>query len=231
MSFDLSSRHVVWTYLPIFMLHTKVFVFNALGENTYLIWDDRLEAVLVDPGCYDRHEQAKLLAFVQAQGLAVKAILNTHGHVDHVLGNQWAKQTFGAPLYIGAEDLATLKSVEVYAPMYGFHRYEPAEPDVLLHPEETLSIGQMQWQILFVPGHAAGHIAYYAADAGLCVAGDVLFREGVGRWDLPGGDFTQLAHSIRQVLYALPDTTRILPGHGPHTTIGHEKQHNPYVPA
>ncbi|MBO3700821.1 MBL fold metallo-hydrolase [Fabibacter sp. E12] len=197
-------------------------------ENTYVVYDQTKEAVIIDPGCYDPKEQQELVAFIESNELVVKLILNTHGHIDHVLGNYFAKNHFKVPLWIGEKDLDTLRSVEAYAPSYGFQNYQATTPDKLLSVEEQITFGDSQLDILFVPGHAPGHIAFYNKNEGFIIGGDVLFDGSIGRTDLPGGDFDTLIASIQNEFFNFDDDTIVYSGHGGSTTIGKEKASNPF---
>lgn len=211
------------------MLHIQTFTFNPLAENTYVLYDDTLECVIIDPGCYERDEQETLTAFIEEKGLKVMKLLNTHGHFDHVFGNAYVKRTFGVALFIHPLDEATLRSVITYASIYGFVRYEPAEPDGFLEEGDVVSFGNTQLKVLFLPGHAPGHIGFYAEQDGVLIGGDVLFKHSIGRTDLPGGDHQTLLRSIRDKVLPLGDTVKVYPGHGPMTTVGEEKRANPYL--
>lgn len=211
-------------------MEVKTFTFNPFMENTYVLYAEG-EGVIIDPGCYDPAEEAELVEFIEQKGLVIEKIINTHGHIDHVLGNSFAKEKFGASLWIGEHDLPTLKSVEAYAPSYGFQKYSAAEVDQLMKEGDEFSVGSGSFKVIFAPGHAPGHIAFYNEKDGFIIGGDVLFRESIGRTDLPGGDFDTLMHSIRTQFYTLPDNTIVYPGHGGHTTIGHEKKFNPFCRA
>ncbi len=211
------------------MLHIKSFTFNPFQENTYLLYDDSGTAVLIDPGCHTSGERAELENFIATQGLKIQHLLNTHCHIDHVLGNAWAKKRFGIPLWIHEKESSVLKSVEAYAPNYGFHGYESTTADDYLVEGQDFSVGQETLKVLFVPGHAPGHVVFYHQPSGQCIGGDTLFRGSIGRTDLPGGNHDLLLSKIRSELFSLPDETVIFPGHGPETTIGFEKIHNPFV--
>ena len=210
------------------MIEIERFTFNPFMENTYVLYDETKEAIIIDPGCYDPREHKELLDFVVEKTLKVKYILNTHGHIDHVLGNYFAKTHFGVDLLIGKEDLQTLKSVEVYAANYGFQGYQAAEPDQLLDTTDVIKFGNSSLSILFVPGHAPGHIAFYPTDKSFIIGGDVLFQGSIGRTDLPGGGFDTLINSIHTEFFKFPDSTVVHPGHGEATTIGEEKVSNPF---
>lgn len=188
------------------------------------------EAFVIDPGCYEKEECSELDDYIRSQSLRVRMIINTHGHIDHVLGNHFAKTRYGVPLAIHTADLPVLQAVKAYAPNYGFAGYTEALPDRLLSEGETLSLGSSSCEILFLPGHAPGHIGLWFRNDQLLISGDVLFRESIGRTDLPGGDHATLLNSIRTKVYALPDDVRVFPGHGPETSVGYEKIHNPFCP-
>ena len=207
----------------------KAFTFNALQENTYLVYDETGAAVIVDAGCYDRREEAELQDFIISNNLTVRALLSTHSHIDHVVGNAFVKKTFGVKLYQHALDAETLRSVPLYAQMFGFPLYQPSEADLFLEENEVFVFGKTQLKVLFVPGHAPGHIAFYNEAEKYVLGGDVLFYQSIGRTDLPGGDFNTLIQSIRTRFFTLPDDITVYPGHGPETTIGFEKKHNPYL--
>jgi hydroxyacylglutathione hydrolase len=210
------------------MLQLQSFAFNPLQENTYVLFDETKECVIIDPGCYEREEQYDLADFIETHELKVVKLLNTHGHVDHVLGNAFVKETYKTKLYIHEQDAATLKAVKVYAPHYGFFQYQEAEPDIYLKEGEAVTFGNQSLDVLFVPGHAPGHIAFYHAASKTLIGGDVLFYNSIGRTDLPGGNYDTLIDSIHQKFFTLPDDVTVYPGHGPETTIGHEKKTNPF---
>lgn len=210
------------------MLFIKNFVFNPFQENTYVLYDETKECAIVDPGCYEVDEKAELLDFIASEGLKVKALLNTHCHVDHVLGNSFVKEKFNVGLQIHAKDEPTLKAVKVYSSNYGFHQYDEASPDHYLQEGDTVTVGNQKLSVLFVPGHSPGHVAFYHPGDKILIGGDVLFYNSIGRTDLPGGNFDTLIDSIHKKLFTLPDDVTVYPGHGPETTIGFEKKTNPF---
>lgn len=205
------------------------FTFNAFSENTYLLHDATGQCVVVDPGCYSRAEQTALREFIEAEGLQVVLLLNTHCHIDHVLGNQFIVDTYQVPFLIHEADLGTLRAVPAYAAPYGFPQYQPAEPTGFLTPEEPVRFGETELQVRFAPGHAPGHVVFYHEPSQVVIGGDVLFRQSIGRTDLPGGDYDTLINSIRTQLLTLPDEVTVYPGHGPATTIGAERISNPFL--
>jgi hydroxyacylglutathione hydrolase len=210
-------------------MHIKSFTFNAFAENTYLVYDDTKECIIIDPGCYEQSEKAALENFVRDNGLKVVKLLNTHGHVDHVLGNRFVGDTFDVDLFNHPKDLDTLRSVSVYAPAYGFHQYQELLPKGHFEEDDIIRFGKSELKVLFTPGHAPGHVVFYHEASQTCIGGDVLFHRSIGRYDLPGGDLPTLLQSIRSKLFNLPDSVTVYPGHGPATTIGEEKKYNPYL--
>jgi hydroxyacylglutathione hydrolase len=210
------------------MMEIKQFEFNAFAENTYILYDKSGECIIVDPGCYEDNEKDQLVRFIDTNELNVVALINTHCHIDHVLGNHYVKQKFGVDLYIHEADNPTLKACEVVAPIYGFNNYEPTEADKFLKEGETVKFGHSELKVLFVPGHAPGHIALVNEEDKVCINGDVLFQGSIGRTDLPGGNFDTLISSIKNKMFELPNDTTVYCGHGPSTSIGFEKQHNPF---
>jgi hydroxyacylglutathione hydrolase len=210
------------------MLSIQTSTFNAFSENTFVVFDETKEAVIIDPGCYSREEQKELSSFIEEKGLKVKLILNTHCHIDHVLGNNFAKEKYKAPLLLHKIEEAQLRAVKNYAPVYGFDAYREAEPDQFVDERDVIAFGNTQWRILFLPGHSPGHLGFYDVKEKVIFSGDVLFEHSIGRTDLPGGNFDTLIKSIHQNLFTLPDEVVVYCGHGPSTTVGEEKISNPF---
>lgn len=210
------------------MLHVQSFVFNPFQENTFVLFDETKECIIIDPGCSNESENVQLKSFIDKHKLKVKLLLNTHCHVDHVLGNRFIKQVYKVNLLIHREEESVLKAAEVYAPSYGFHDYEHQPADAFLEEGDFIILGNQSLVVLFVPGHAPGHVAFYSEKNGVLIGGDVLFYNSIGRTDLPGGNHEQLIDSIHTKLFTLPDAVKVYPGHGPETTIGFEKKTNPF---
>ncbi|GAB3636840.1 MBL fold metallo-hydrolase [Hymenobacter arcticus] len=213
------------------MLRIVSFTFNGFAENTYLLIDEATRATaIVDPGMYSAAEQRTLSAYIDDNKLDIKYLLNTHAHIDHVLGNAFVLRTYpGVPFWLHALDLPTLRAVATYAGPYGFPAYEGAEPTGELAAGQVIKLGESELQVRFAPGHAPGHVVLYNAASGQLIGGDVLFKGSVGRTDLPGGDHATLIQSIMSELLTLPDATVVHPGHGPATTIGAERRSNPFL--
>lgn len=211
------------------MIKIAQFTFNAFQENSYVLFDETKECVIIDPGCYEKAEQIELQNFIQENDLKVVKLLNTHCHIDHVLGNSFVKETYKVDLYIHKEDEATLLSVKSYAPSYGFPMYQEATADLFLKEGDVVTFGNSKLEVLFVPGHAPGHIVFVNKEQKFCINGDVLFQRSIGRTDLPGGNHETLLKNIREKMFALPDDIVVFTGHGPSTTIGEEKRENPFL--
>lgn len=209
------------------MLQIKTFTFNPFQENTYVI-SSQGEAVVIDPGNSDKQETTQLDQYIATENLTVKYLLNTHCHIDHVLGNYHVKEKYKVPFMIHQTELPVLRAVKSYAGNYGFPMYTEALPDSFLKESDVIKLGNAEASVLFVPGHAPGHIAFYFEKEKQILAGDVLFQSSIGRTDLPGGDFETLINSIHQKLFTLPDDVTVHAGHGPTTTIGEEKVSNPF---
>lgn len=209
------------------MLKVEVFTFNPFQENTYLISDSNKNCVIIDPGCYEKHEQQELSEYISSNGLKPLALLSTHSHIDHVLGNHYVRSTYNLEHYTHELDVATLDSVQNYAHVYGFDNYIPsAEPTHLLKGGEMITFGEITLEVFFTPGHAPGHVVFYNRENGFIINGDVLFNGSFGRVDLPGGDIEILKKSIFETMFSFPEETVVYCGHGPSTTIGKEKRTN-----
>ncbi|MFD2717992.1 MBL fold metallo-hydrolase [Hymenobacter monticola] len=207
------------------------FAFNPFSENTYLLIDYATrQCAIVDAGCYTAAEQQALRSYIETNQLQVSLLLNTHSHIDHVLGAQFVLDTWpGTPFLVHRLDLPTLRAVPTYASNYGFPQYQPAEPTGELVAGQPVRFGETELEVRFTPGHAPGHVVFYHAPTATVIGGDVLFQRSIGRTDLPGGNHAELIHSIKTELFTLPDDTVVYPGHGPATTIGDERRHNPFL--
>lgn len=211
------------------MIQIKTFTCNPYQENSYLLYDETQECVIIDPGMYTGDEQNTVLKFIAENKLKPVLLLNTHCHIDHVLGNKFIYDTYGLfPQFHQGEEIL-LNSVVSYAPQMGI-RYEVSPlPETYLPESGTIEFGRSKLHLLFAPGHSPAHLCFYSPEDGFVIGGDVLFRESIGRTDLPGGNHAQLIRSIQEKLFTLPDDCTVYPGHGPSTTIGYEKTHNPFL--
>lgn len=211
-------------------IHIRTYTFNPFQENTYLIHDDQNNAVIVDPGCYTAQEREVLDEFIQNNDLKIHAILNTHCHIDHVLGNAYLARTYGVDIITHEGELSTLSMVGPSAQLYGFTGYEPSPlPTIFVEEGDELTFGEIRFKVIFAPGHSIAHIAFYNEENAVLMGGDILFKGSFGRYDLPGGSLETLKNSIRTKIFTLPENTVVYPGHGPETTIGSEKNSNPIL--
>jgi len=224
----ISHKPSVLYFYDSIMIQIQALTFNPFSENTYVVYDETGAGVVIDPGCYEPEERAELAKFIESKDLKIKYLLNTHCHIDHVLGNDFVKEKYRVPFLIHANEEPVLKAVKAYAPSYGFAIYREATPDQFIREGEELSFGTTKFSILFLPGHAPGHVGFYHAESKSLLSGDVLFEGSIGRTDLPGGDHKTLIESIRKKMFTLPDEVIVYPGHGNPTTIGEEKLTNPY---
>ncbi len=211
------------------MIQIKSFAFNPYQENTYILHDDTLECVIIDPGMYTGEEQNAFLKYIADNNLKPVLLLNTHCHIDHVLGNKFIYDTYGLfPQFHKGEEIV-LNSIVSYAPQMGI-RYEVSPiPQVYLSESGTVKFGETELDLIFSPGHSPAHLCFFNREEKFLIGGDVLFYRSIGRTDLPGGNYDLLISNIREKLFSLPDETRVYPGHGPATSIGFEKQFNPFL--
>jgi hydroxyacylglutathione hydrolase len=211
------------------MLTVKRFIFNPIQENTYVIYDGKDACAIIDPGCYFPEEKQSLARWLRENHLHPNILLNTHCHLDHVFGNKWVATHYGLELQMGEKELWTFN----FAPESGIRWSMPFENYsgniLFLRDGDTILMGEDKMEVLFTPGHSVGHIVFYNRKQGFVIGGDVLFRMGIGRTDLPGGDTETLLSSIREKLLSLPDDVIVYPGHGEPTTIGYEKENNPFL--
>lgn len=212
------------------MLLLESFVFNPFGENTYLIYDETKQCVIIDPGCSSPSEEDRLFGFIDSHQLKPLMVINTHGHVDHVVGNNVVKRRYGIPVAAHPDTHYDFTQAKRQAVWLGFQPVgDIDQPDVDLEDDQEIKVGEGVLEVICTPGHAKGSISLYAPVEGWVFTGDALFCRSVGRTDLPGGDFDELHESIRSRLFTLPDETEVFSGHGETTTIGEEKDFNPYV--
>ena len=211
------------------MLTVKRFIFNPIQENTYVVYNGKDACAIIDPGCYFPEEKQSLSAWLKKSGLHPNLLLNTHCHLDHVFGNKWAAEHYDLELQMGEKELWTFN----FAPESGIRWSMPFENysgNILFLKEgDEIMMGEDKLEVLFTPGHSVGHIVFYNRSQGFIIGGDVLFRLGIGRTDIPGGNSETLLDSITKKLFVLPDDVIVYPGHGEPTTIGYEKENNPFI--
>lgn len=211
------------------MLNVKIFKFNPLQENTYLVFNEAQQCIIVDPGCYSDQECQQLIHHISKNELNPILLVNTHCHLDHVFGNKFIHERFGLELHIHEGEQKVLEMAAASGLMWNlpFDSYQGKLH--FIDASHPIQLGSDRLDVLFTPGHSPASISFYAKEYNFLISGDVLFRESIGRTDLPGGDAGILAKSIRTQFYTLPDETIVYPGHGMPTTIGHEKKYNPFV--
>ena len=207
----------------------KRFEFNMFPVNCYVLWDETKEAAIIDAGCYYREEQEQLKSFIDSHGLVPKHLLNTHLHLDHIFGNAFAGRAFGLKTEASQADEFLLDKAPEFCHTFGFEINEPPAPiGHYLQDGDTVTFGHTRLEVIGVPGHSPGGLAFYCPEARCLFSGDSLFHGSIGRADLEGGDFDLLRTSILKKLFVLPDDTVVYPGHGDATTIGEEKIENPF---
>ena len=207
------------------------FTFNPVQENTYLLWDEQtLEAAIVDTGAWDRQEEQSLAGSIEALGLKLKYALQTHAHFDHTFGLPFVHRTYGLKPVFHKDEVDIYRQMPSMAARFGLNIGGGMPPiGQLLSDGDELLLGTTVIRLIHTPGHTPGSSAFYIPEAGLLFSGDTLFLQSIGRTDLPGGSYEDELDSIKNKLFCLPDDTKVLPGHGPSTTIGWEKQNNPYA--
>ena len=205
-------------------------IFNPIQENTYVVWDETMEAVVIDAGNMGERENEALAKFIADNGLKPVLALNTHGHFDHLLGVNFLCERYGVKLAMSSKDEFLLKNASVSAELFGIRADSmPESIDIDLEGEETVKFGNTELRIISVPGHTPGHVAFYEPESKVLFTGDTLFRECIGRTDLPGGDYSWIMRSIIENLLPLGDDVKIYPGHGDESDLGHESMYNPFV--
>jgi hydroxyacylglutathione hydrolase len=213
------------------MVHVKSFEFSPFSENTYVIWGDGSpECAIIDPGCYELREKILLQQFISAQKLQPVRLLNTHCHLDHVFGNAFVHHTWGILPEFHRDELPVIERFLATCQMYGIPNVEnsPAPARFLAEGEEII-FGNVRLEAILTPGHSPASLSFYCQTDDFVIGGDVLFFESIGRTDLPGGHFETLIQSILTKIFTLPDETVVFSGHGPATTVRHEKENNPFL--
>lgn len=204
------------------------FTFNPIEENTYLLFDKSGSCIIVDAGCYTRGEQEELASFINNNALKPEKIINTHGHFDHLLGNSFCREKYHIPFYIHKDDVDMVAGAEKMANFFGISLNPVCPPDSLLKEGDKITLGESFLEVIHLPGHSPGGIAFYNKEQNFLLSGDSLFRGSIGRTDFPGGNENSLIKAIKEKIMVLPEETIIYTGHGPETTVKIEKQTNQF---
>jgi hydroxyacylglutathione hydrolase len=211
------------------MIGIYSFVLGPLEENTFIIYDETLECLIIDPGCSNAQEEKEIEDFISSKKLRPVRLINTHTHLDHILGNSFiAKQYNLIPEYHALEDLV-IRNAPAFAENFEIPYVPSPLAEKYLNEKDTIQFGNSELKILFTPGHSPGHLSFYNEEAKVLIGGDVLFRGSIGRTDIPFGDYELLIKSIKKELLTLPEDTLVYSGHGISTEIGYELTHNPYL--
>ena len=210
-------------------MQIEVFHFNPFMENTYVLYDSTGQGVIIDPGMSNVAEQNVVKGFINEKSLTITSILLTHAHIDHIFGLQWAQEYYNLPAWCHALEQLVLDSTPIITKAYGLPILEVPENVHFFEEKTTVSFGETTLKIRFTPGHSPGSVCFLEPKNKQLIVGDVLFKESIGRTDLPGGNYDTLLQSIRSQLLVLEDDWKVYPGHGPMTTIGFERTHNPFL--
>jgi glyoxylase-like metal-dependent hydrolase (beta-lactamase superfamily II) len=210
-------------------LNIRIFHFSFIQVNTLVCYDDTKNGVIVDPGMSTKEEEETLLDFTNKENIVVKYVINTHPHIDHILGNAFCVKQFNAPLVAHHAGIPVYEYAPEHARSFGFAISDFPKYDKLLNEGDELTFGNQIWKTIYTPGHCDGSICFYDKNNDFVIVGDVLFAGSIGRTDLPTGNFNQLIQNIKEKLLTLGDEIMVIPGHAETTTISHEKTHNPYL--
>jgi len=211
------------------MTTIKYFTFNTFQENTYIISNQNKECFIIDPGCSNAQENSVLANYISENNLKPNMLLNTHCHIDHIMGNKFVADTYGLKLHAHQQEIPVLERGDDISQMYGVPYITSPNIDTFLDEKNTLNLGDVIFSIIHAPGHSPGSICFYNEAEKYLIGGDVLFYNSIGRTDLPLGDHTTLINSIKQKLFLLPDDVTVYSGHGQKTNIGFEKKTNPFL--
>lgn len=208
----------------------ETFAVNPFKMNCYVYFDEvNKQGVLIDPGVFTHHEKHQIENYIKSQNVRIELILNTHGHIDHIMGNSWAKETYNVPLLMHEADLPLIDKAVDQAKLYGVDFPKPPKPDKFISEGEVISAGNGKLKVLHTPGHSPGSVCFVDEESKIIIGGDVLFKGSIGRTDLWQGDMDTLLNSIHDKLLVYPNDFAIYPGHYDETTIGDEKKYNPFI--
>jgi hydroxyacylglutathione hydrolase len=211
------------------MVKISTFTFNSFGENTYVIYDASCECVIIDPGCEFPQEEEELSGFIESNGLKPVRMINTHAHIDHILGNTFVCEKYNLKPEAHMAGIKFYETARASGSVFGIKVGKVIIPADFLKEGDLVKFGNTILKVFYTPGHADGSICFVNDEDGFVITGDVLFQESIGRTDLPTGNLDRLLESIQLKLFTLPDSYVVYPGHGPTTTIGHEKRNNPFI--
>ena len=211
------------------MLNVKIFTFNPIQQNTYVLYNEHKNAIIIDPGCYGTAEQEILKQFIKSNNLQVKQLINTHCHLDHVFGNNFVSEKYGLTAHFHKNEQPVIDRLPEGGARWGVPCEPYKGPIQYITQDEIINFGKDQFKVLLTPGHSPGSVCFYNAAQDFMIGGDLIFKDGVGRTDLPGCNPLDLINSIKKQILPLPDSMTIYSGHGPSTTWGREKKANPYI--
>jgi len=210
------------------MIQIEKLVVNPFMLNTLLLYDESSECVVIDPGFSNQNERMRFKNFIAQAGLKPVKLINTHCHVDHILGNKFINNEFGLPLIAHVNETSNLQIADATASIYGLPKPDSPSIGIFLSDGDIIEFGHSKLKVLFTPGHTAGGISLYSEQDKIVIVGDLLFQGSIGRTDFPGGNYDTLIASVNDKIFTLPDDVKVFSGHGNETTVGYERQFNPF---
>ena len=210
-------------------MKTKIFPVNPFEMNCYVYYDEEArQGVIIDPGAYTDEEEKEIYEFIQNEGIKIKFILNTHGHIDHIIGNAWAKKKFNTPLLMHKDDLPLVNMAAEQAGMFGISFPQPPQPDKFIDENDKIEFANTKLKIILIPGHSPGSVCFIDENEKIIFSGDTVFKNSIGRTDLWMGNMDILMDSIKNKIMTYPDEYKLYPGHMEETTVGEERVNNPF---
>ncbi len=225
----LSSNREFYVLNLLTMLQIQSFTFGPFQENTYILYNSDKKGMIIDPGCFEFEEQQVLSHFIESNGIKLERVLLTHGHLDHILGNHFIYERYGLLPEMHKADLPFIEFQSLSAQRFALKTEQSPIPKVFIEADSKITFYEDSLEVLHTPGHSQGSISFYHAAQGFIISGDVLFKQSIGRTDLPGGNYEVLISSIKDLLFKLPKSTIVYSGHGPSTSIGEEMINNPFL--